>query len=272
MRKLSVLIILALLTTLVLTSPARYAHAYAPGDTVAGGINAGWVSGISSSSALNGVVVDTVKLVRAGQTISTIARASNVVSVTLSSTYPNNNLKVGQNIYIDTGTGGTADFKGTFVIASVTDQSHFTYAQTASNETGTIGTNPIAGGNYTTLTAWEAGEGGNLVTANKIATAQVYNDWGAGLSDNPTISGNTTNATCYLRITVPLSERNTGTTGTGFKLAGTFTVADSENITIEYIEATGLATFTNGTITDNGSLYTGGYVQTPLHRFRLQFV
>jgi len=225
-----------------------------------GGVGAGWAYAEIPDSPLGDVLAETVKLIRAGQAISAIARAANVVSVTLDSAYPNSNLKVGQSIKIDTGSGGTASFNGTFTIATVTDQSHFTYAQTADPETGTLGTSPTAGGDYSTLSAWHTAVAGNFISPTpRIETAECYNDWGAsGLSDNLTIIGNTTDSNRYLRIKVPTGERHTGTTGTGFKLDGTLTLSDSEHVKVEYIEASGLCTVSAGNFTDLGSLYKGG--------------
>ncbi|MDD5423004.1 MAG: hypothetical protein PHT32_06270, partial [Candidatus Omnitrophica bacterium] len=235
--------------------PCSLTHAYAPTDVVAGGIGAGWGYSDSAAVALDSstIATDTVKLIRAGRTISSIARASDVVSVVLTSAYPNSNLVAGQRIVI----AGVTGFNGTFTIATVADQTHFTYAEDGDNGSGSVDGSSIAGGDYTTLTSWEAAEGGDLVTATKIATAECYNDWASGLVEDVTISGNTTSASYYLRVTVPSSERHTGSTGIGFKLAGTLTVSDSTIVKIEYIEATGLASF-SGAITDTGSLYTGG--------------
>ncbi|MDD4954097.1 MAG: right-handed parallel beta-helix repeat-containing protein, partial [Candidatus Omnitrophica bacterium] len=165
------------------------------------------------------------KLIRKGQTISTIARASNVVTVVLSAAYPNSNLVAGQSIVIETGTDGTASFEGTFVIASVASQTQFTYAQTAANETGTVGAGATAGGDYTTLTAWNAGQAANITAAgnNTIQVAECYNDWattGADdtLFDNVTLTGWTTDATHYVKIYTPTSERHKRLAGTGFRL------------------------------------------------------
>ena len=240
-------------------APAATLNVVGASSQYHGGSNAGWTYAEMSDTALDSVAIDAVKLIRAGQTILAIGRSVNVVTVTLASAYPNNNLKVGQKITINTGSGGTASFNGTFVIASVASQSSFTYAQTGASVAGTLGTSPSAGGDYATLSAWETGEGGELVSGNRRASAECYNDWGSsGLSDNLTLSGNTTDATHYLRITVPPSERHTGTTGTGFKLAGTMTVSDSGYVTAEYLEVSGLTTVSAGTLTDAGSIYTGG--------------
>ena len=161
------------------------------------------------------------KLIRAGQTISVISRASNVVTVTLSVIYPNNNLKAGQSILIF----GVTDpsFDGTFTIASVASQLSFTYAQTADNASSSGGT---AGGHYTSLTSWEASRQADLVTADTIEIAECYNDWLGGLVDALTISGWTTDSTHYVKIYTPASERHSGTASAGFKLKNT-TVASS---------------------------------------------
>ncbi len=240
-------------------APAATINIVGASSQYRGGQNAGWTYAEMSDTALDSVAIDAMKIIRAGQTISAISRSANVVSVTLAAAYPNNNLKVGQKITINTGSGGTASFNGTFVIASVTSQALFSYAQTGVGVAGTLGTSPWAGGDYATLSGWETAEGGDLVSGNRRATAECYNDWGAGgLSDNLTLSGNTTDATRYLRISVPPSERHNGTTGTGFKLAGTLTVSDSGYVTVEYLEVSGLTTISAGTLTDFGSLYTGG--------------
>ena len=124
-------------------------------------------------------VTETTSLIRAGQTISAISRTSNVVTVTLSAAYPNNNLKPGQSIVIDTGSGGTASYEGTHTIASVASQTSFTYAQTAANNTGTVGAGSAAGGDYTTLIAWQAGLPNDLTAgagSDTVEIAECYDD------------------------------------------------------------------------------------------------
>jgi len=59
----------------------------------------------------------------------------------------------------------------------------------------------IDGSNYVTIT--DNGYGA-------IATAHPYNDWPGGLDDNTTISGWTTNSTCFPKIYVPISQRHHG--------------------------------------------------------------
>lgn len=78
-----------------------------------------------------------------------------------------------------------------------------------------------SGGDYTTLSAWEAALPASLVTADEQHTAVCYNDWPSGLNDPVTISGSTTDATRYIKVTVAAGHRHDGTTGhTGFYLKG----------------------------------------------------
>lgn len=56
-----------------------------------------------------------------------------------------------------------------------------------------------------------------------IAIAQCYDDDG-DLSDKVLIDGSTTNSTNYMKVTVPLSERHSGTASSGFKLTRTQSV------------------------------------------------
>lgn len=79
------------------------------------------------------------------------------------------------------------------------------------------------GEDYNTLTLWEDGEDGDLVTLDEIHTAACYDDDGA-LSDNSVnLSGWTVDSTRYPKITVPVGERHSGTlstgaSGTGFRM------------------------------------------------------
>ncbi len=73
-----------------------------------------------------------------------------------------------------------------------------------------------SGGDYTTLSAWEAANQGDLVTADEVRVAECYNDWPSGLDDQVTIDGSTTDATRYLKITVAAGHRHNGTPQSGF--------------------------------------------------------
>lgn len=65
-----------------------------------------------------------------------------------------------------------------------------------------------SGGDYTSLSAWEAGEQGDLVTADQIRQAECY----AMADTTPcTIDGSTTDDTRYMRVYTPSSERHDGT-------------------------------------------------------------
>lgn len=75
-----------------------------------------------------------------------------------------------------------------------------------------------SGGDYTTLTAWEAANQGDLVAADEVRVAECYNDWPSGLDDKLVIDGSTTDATRYLMITVAAGHRHTGIPQSGFYL------------------------------------------------------
>ena len=64
-----------------------------------------------------------------------------------------------------------------------------------------------AGGDYASLSAWEAGEQGDLVTLDEIHQAECYS-----FQDTTKvgISGWTTDATRYIRVYTPASERHAG--------------------------------------------------------------
>ncbi|MBL4781660.1 MAG: hypothetical protein JKX92_05405 [Porticoccaceae bacterium] len=77
-------------------------------------------------------------------------------------------------------------------------------------------------GYYTTMTAWEADNGGatsaDLVTNDELVVLDCYNDWPSALVDNLQTFGFTTSATNNVTINVPQSERHEGTFSTGFRL------------------------------------------------------
>ena len=75
-----------------------------------------------------------------------------------------------------------------------------------------------SGGDYTTLSAWEAANQGNLVSADEVRVAECYNDWPSGLNDAVNIDGSTTDATRYMAITVAAGHRHTGKPDTGFRI------------------------------------------------------
>ncbi|MCK9555386.1 Ig-like domain-containing protein [bacterium] len=181
---------------------------------------------------------EVTKIIRAGQSISSISRSGNVVTVTMSANYPNSNIKAGQSIVVS-GVSNSS-FNGTFTVSTVADQQHFTYSQAGDNESSSGGT---AGGDYTSLTSWVAGEQKNLVSSDEIAIAECYNDWAAGLEDNVTIDGFTTDSTRYIKVTSPEGERPDGQAGVGFcinPLSDGDAVVISDDYTVfEYAEVKG---------------------------------
>lgn len=90
--------------------------------------------------------------------------------------------------------------------------------------TEVISTIRSSGGDYTSLTSWEAGEQGNLVSLDEIHTAECYDDWGSGLSTSLNIDGSTTDSTRYMKITVASGHRHNGTFQSAF-----YIVADTGN-------------------------------------------
>ena len=73
-----------------------------------------------------------------------------------------------------------------------------------------------SGGDYTTMSAWEAGEQRDLVALDEQEVLECYNDWPGGLVDSVNVAGWTTDATRYIRVMTPVTERHTGIPQTGF--------------------------------------------------------
>lgn len=69
---------------------------------------------------------------------------------------------------------------------------------------------------YITMQAWETARQGNLVTRDAIEKGELYKD--STFSGSALIDGSTTDATRYLWLTVPSSQRHNGTAGTGVKI------------------------------------------------------
>ena len=87
--------------------------------------------------------------------------------------------------------------------------------------TEVIKTIRASGGDYTTLSAWEAALPASLVTADEQHTAVCYNDWPSGLADPVVIAGSVVDATRFIKITVAEGHRHDGTGNhTGFYLKG----------------------------------------------------
>lgn len=72
-----------------------------------------------------------------------------------------------------------------------------------------------AGGDYSTLAAYEAGEQGDLPTLDRIARAECYAFFDDG--GDPLFDGWTTDATRYIDIVVAAGQQHNGTRGTGYR-------------------------------------------------------
>lgn len=76
-----------------------------------------------------------------------------------------------------------------------------------------------SGGDYSTLEAWNSAEARDLVAADEIERAEVYNDWPSGLPTSITLGESwITDNDRYVEITASEGERHTGEFGTGSKL------------------------------------------------------
>ena len=120
-----------------------------------------------------------------------------------------------------------------------------------------------AGGDYTSLSAWEAGEVVDIVALDEIRIAECY-----AFSDTTTVSitGGLSDATRYFKITVPLAERHAGAwSASKYRLE----VADANGISlgeefirIEYIQVSvseSSTTARNAILT--GTILAGGDIR-----------
>lgn len=133
----------------------------------------------SANSRLGGAVqASTASLINAHPTvtyttgaynISTITRASNVVTVTFTATH---SVVTGQTIYISGSTGGATTFNGAFTVTGTPSGTQITYAQTGANESGTpstgIGTHYY--GTYGFVTCLSLVRASNVVTVTTATT------------------------------------------------------------------------------------------------------
>lgn len=95
-----------------------------------------------------------------------------------------------------------------------------------------------SGGDYTTITAWEAAKQGNLVSLDTIQQAECYS---FALTDTVGIAGWTTGVNNYVRIYTPAAERHNGTSrdvsGIGFQMTSTL---HGINVQTDYVRIDGL--------------------------------
>lgn len=122
---------------------------------------------------------------------------------------------------------------------------------------------------YSTITLWENGENGDLVTAQEIHKGELYND--STFDEQVTIDGSTTNSSYYMWLSTAPGENHNGTPGTGALLApSTLTSNDGnranilwvldqytvvENMEISETAATSGTDYTRGIYFDVGSDY-----------------
>lgn len=95
-----------------------------------------------------------------------------------------------------------------------------------------------SGGDYTTLTAWEAANQGDLVALDQIQQAECY---AGAFTDSVSVQAWVTGPSNYIRIYTPLTERHNGTSrdvsGIGFQLRGASAVM---TIVVDHIRLEGL--------------------------------
>lgn len=127
----------------------------------------------------------------------------------------------------------------------------------------TVSTIKSAGGDYTTLTAWEAAQLAVLVAP---AEAECYN---FDLTDSLAVSGITTSAINYMRIYTPTAERHDGrsrtVSGTGFRIKRTTSGGITVSVSVDHLRFEGIEiectdtvssvamTYANGTFTASGN-------------------
>ncbi len=107
-----------------------------------------------------------------------------------------------------------------------------------------------SGGDYTTLTAWEAAKQGNLTAggADQIQIAECYT-FSGGLSDQLTVDGSTTDSTHYMKVTVAASNRHLGIPLAAFYIAkaSDFCVILNDNyVQVEWLDLKGSSNFGGG--------------------------
>jgi hypothetical protein len=113
-----------------------------------------------------------------------------------------------------------------------------------------------SGGDYTSLSAWESGQQGDLVTNDQIQQAECYAMVDTTAID---INGWTTDATRYIRVTVPTAERHDGKRNTSkYRIVG---VADFAvgllQINEDYVRCEGLALRNTSTVDAAGIRVNG---------------
>lgn len=144
----------------------------------------------------------------------------------------------------DTG----AMFKGSGISYAFTGDISRTFRGTgtvwdigAHHPTGSFRTIKSAGGNYSSLNSWEAGESRDLTLVNKSAVAECYS-----MSDTTAtvVNGWVTSAANTIKIYTPLSERHSGVWSTGkysLVTSATTLTLSTPNITVDGLQLSGSA-------------------------------
>ena len=99
------------------------------------------------------------------------------------------------------------------------------HASAATIVTKTIGT---AGRDYSTITAWEAGQKGDLIVRNTIEKGEMYDD--GPFNDNILIDLSTTDVNHFLWLTVAPTDRHNGTAHDGTNFTGAHLTATTGKV------------------------------------------
>lgn len=108
-----------------------------------------------------------------------------------------------------------------------------------------VSTIKSAGGDYSSLSAWEAAKQA-VLSAPEEAECYDFAD-----TTEVAIAGWTTDATNYIRIYTPTAERHTGLIGTGYRLTNTTTFAAILTITEENVRLEGVELYATATNHDD---------------------
>lgn len=188
--------------------------------------------------------------IRQSTTNSGLTRASNVVTVTLS-TGTQLNPQVGDTVVVSGVT--PTSFNGTHTITERVSSTQYKFSQAGSDESSSV--HGTSGGDYTSLSSWESAVQADLVTADKIEVAECYDDWPSGLSGKLAINGSTTSSTQYLKVTVASGHRHNGTPGSGFFHVNTSVATQTLRLNDPYCVIEWVDCFYNNTSGTDGRAY-----------------
>src|SRR3990170_294773 len=110
-----------------------------------------------------------------------------------------------------------------------------------------------SGGDYTSLSAWEAANQANIVTADQIHVAECYSMLDTAQC---VIDGWTTDATRYIEIKTPVSERHDGEWNAAkYRIAASVTYGGVININEEFVRVDGLQIENSGSKADSARAF-----------------